>query len=96
MYVCKLMRVMGWSPVAVQKSCSGGWYDHLSSFDGVAWRSPPISVVIVGYLVMISVCIHVSMSVYIESFALVWSCGMYADMAMMGDPSCGVSVATET
>ena len=62
MYVCKLVRVMWWSPVAVQKSWSGGWYDLSSSFDGVAWRSPPNSVVIVWYLVMISVCIHVRMS----------------------------------
>ena len=80
----------------MQKSWSGGWYDLSSSFDGVAWRSPPISVVIVGYLMMISVCIHDSMSVYIVSLALVWSCGMYADIAMIGEPSCGVSVAAET
>ena len=68
----------------MHKSWSGGWYDLSSSPNGVAWRSPPISVVIVGYLVMISVCIHVSMSVYIASFAFVWSCGMYADIVMMG------------
>ena len=30
------------------------------------------------------------------SFALVWSCGIYADIAMMGEPSCGMSVSAET
>ena len=63
MYVCKLLGAMCRSPVSVQKLWSGVWYDLSSSFDGVAWRSPPISVVIVGYLVMISVCIHVRISV---------------------------------
>ena len=95
MYVCMLVGVMCWSPVAVEKSWSGGWYGLSSSFDGVAWRSPPIRVVIEGYLVMMSVCIHVRMSEYIVSFSLVWSCGMYADIVMMGDPSCGVSMAAE-
>ena len=95
-YVCKLFGVMWWSPAAVQKSWSGGWYDLSSPLDGVAWRSPPISVVIVGYLLMISLCIQVRMSLYIVSFAFVWSCGIYADIAMMGDPSYGVSVAAET
>ena len=55
MHVCNSLGVMCWSPVSVQKLWSGGWYDLSSSFDGMAWRSPPISVVTVGYLVMISV-----------------------------------------
>ncbi len=61
-YVCMLVGVMWCSPVAVQKSWSGGWYDLPSPDDGVACRSPPMSVVIEGYLVIMSVCIHVRMS----------------------------------
>ena len=51
------------SPEYVQKWWSGVWYDLSSPLDGVAWRSPPISVVTLGNLDMISVFIHVRISV---------------------------------
>ena len=63
MYVCISLGVIDYSPDSMQKWWSGAWYDISSPFDGVAWRSPPISVVTVGNLVMISVCIHVRTSV---------------------------------
>ena len=63
MYVCILQEVKSRSSDFVQKRWSGAWYDLSSPFDGVAWRSPPISVVTVENLVMMFVCIHVRISV---------------------------------
>ena len=63
MYVCISHGVISCSPDSIQKWWSGVWYDLSSPFDGEAWRSPPISVVTVRNLVMISVCIHVRISV---------------------------------
>ncbi len=63
MYVCISKGVKRRSSDSVQKWWSAAWYDLSSPFDGVAWRSPPITVVTVGNLVMISVCIHVRISV---------------------------------
>ena len=63
MYVSISLGVMSFKTDSVQKWWSGAWYDLSSPFDGVAWRSPPISVVTMGNLVMISVCIHVRISV---------------------------------
>ena len=63
MCVCISQGVIGCSPVSMQKWWRGAWYDLSSPFDGVDWRSPPISVVTVGNLVMIYLCIHVSISV---------------------------------
>ncbi len=57
MYVCISHGVICCSPDSMQKWWSGAWYDLSSPFDGVAWRSSPISVVTAGNLVMISVCI---------------------------------------
>ena len=51
------------SPDSLQNWLNGAWYDLISSFVGVALRSPPISVVTMGNSVMISVCIHVRISV---------------------------------
>ncbi len=51
--------------------------------------------VVVGNLDMISVCIHVRISAYIVSCAFVRCCGIYADIFMMGEPSCGVSLAAD-
>ena len=62
MYVCISQGVMSFSADSAQKWWSGAWYDFSSPFDGVAWRSPLISVVTVGNLIMISVCIHVRIS----------------------------------
>ena len=76
MYVCISQGVICCSPDSMQKWWSGAWYDLSPPLDGVAWRSLPISVVTMGNLVMISVCIHISIYVYIVSFALVWSCGI--------------------
>ncbi len=83
------------SPVSLQNWWSGAWYDLWYVSVGVAWRSPPISVITAGNLDVISVIIHVRISVYIVSFALVWSYGIYADIAMRGEPSYGVSVSAE-
>ncbi len=62
-YVCISLGVMCSSPDSLQDWLSGAWYNFRSFSVGLAWRSPPISVVTVGNLVMISVCIHVSISV---------------------------------
>ena len=62
-YVCISLGVICCSPDSMQKWWSGAWYDLSSPLDEVAWRSPSISVVTVGNLVMISVCIHVRISV---------------------------------
>ncbi len=62
-YVCMLLGSMCCSPDSLQNWWSGAWYDLWSFSIGVAWRSPPISVVTVGYLDMISLFIHVSISV---------------------------------
>ena len=51
--------------------------------------------VIVENLDMISVCIHVRISAYIVSCAFVRRCCIYADTDMMGEPSCGVSLAAD-
>ena len=75
-YVFISTRVMCSSPDYLQNWLSGAWYDLSSSSVGVAWRSPPISVVTMGNSDMISVCIHVRIFVKIVSFALVWSCGI--------------------
>ncbi len=76
-YMCIFLVVMCSSPDSLQNWLSGAWYDLSFAFVGVAWKSLPISVVTVGNLVMIFVCIHVSISVYIVSFALIaWSCGI--------------------
>ena len=48
---------------SLQNWLSGAWYDLSSSSVGVAWRSPPISVVTVGTLDVISVCIYVRISI---------------------------------
>ena len=61
-YVCMLLGVMCCSPDSLQNWCSGAWYDLWSFSVGVAWKYPPISVVTVGYLDMISLFIHVSIS----------------------------------
>ncbi len=36
MYVCRVLGVMCWRPVTLQKLWSGGWYDLSSPRDGVA------------------------------------------------------------
>ena len=63
MYVCMSIGVICCSPDYMQKWWSGAWYDFSSPFDGVAWRSLPNSLVTMGNLVMISVYIHVRISV---------------------------------
>ena len=70
-YVCISLGVTYCSPVSMQKWWSGAWYDRWSFSVGVAWRSPPSSVVIVGNSEMISMFIHVRISVWMLSFALV-------------------------
>ena len=52
-------------------------------------------VVIAGNLDKNSVCIHVRISAYIVSCVFVRCCGIYADIVMMGGPSCGVSLAAD-
>ncbi len=46
------------------------------------------------YCCVMPCCIHLRISRYVSSCAFVCSCGMYAVIAMMGVPSCGVSMAT--
>ena len=62
-YVFMYLGVICVSPDSLQNWLSGAWYDLSSPSDGVAWGSPPISVVTVGNLDMIFVCIHVRISV---------------------------------
>jgi hypothetical protein len=62
-YVCISLGVIFWSPDSFQNWWSGAWYDLWLFSVGVAWRSPPICVVTVGYLDMISVFIHFRISV---------------------------------
>ena len=62
-YMCISLGGMCISPDSLQNCLSGAWYDLSSSFVGMAWKSPPISVVTMGNLDMISVCIHVRISV---------------------------------
>ena len=52
-------------------------------------------VVTVGNLDVIIVCINVRISAYIVSFAHVRCCGIYADIVMMGEPSCVVSLTAD-
>ncbi len=54
-YVCISLGVIYAKPVALQNWFRGAWYDLSSPSVGVAWRSPPISMVTIGYLDMISV-----------------------------------------
>ncbi len=58
-YVCILLGVVCVSPDSLQNWLSGAWYNLSSSYVGMAWKSPPISVVTVGNLDVVSVCIHV-------------------------------------
>ena len=58
-----IARVMCCSPMSLQNWWSGAWYDLWSFSVGVAWRSPPISVVTLGNFDMISLLIHVKISV---------------------------------
>ena len=62
-YVCMSFGVICFSPGSLQNWLSGAWYDLSSPSDGVACRSPPMSVVTVENLDMISACIHVRISV---------------------------------
>ncbi len=62
-YMCISLGVIYCSPVSLHHWWSRAWYDLWSFSVGVAWRSPPISVVTVGNLDMISVFIHVRISV---------------------------------
>ena len=62
-YVCISVGGICVSPDSLQNWLSGEWYDLSSSSVGVDWRSPHISVVTVGNLDVISVCIHVRISV---------------------------------
>ena len=50
--------------------------------------------VVLGFGSVLLFVIHSRSSLYRVVFSLVYSCGMYVEMAMMGEPSCGVSVAT--
>ena len=61
--VCVSLGVICIRPDSLQNWLSSAWYDLMSSSVGVAWRSPPMSVITMGNLVMISVCIHVRISV---------------------------------
>ena len=61
----------------------------------MARRSSPTKIVFIGNLDMIYACIHVRISAYIVSCAFVRCCGIYADIVMMGEPSCGVSLAAD-
>ncbi len=63
MYMCILLGVICDSPNSFQNWLSGAYYDLSSSSVGVAWKSPPISMVTVGNLDVIPVCIHVRISV---------------------------------
>ena len=58
-YVCISLGIICCSSVSLQNWRSGAWYDLWSFSVGVAWRSPPISVVTVRNLDIISVFIHV-------------------------------------
>jgi len=62
-YVYISLGVMCISPDYLQNLFSGAWYDLSSSSVGVAWRSPPSSMVSMGHLNMISVYIHARISV---------------------------------
>ena len=62
-YVCMAFGVICSSPDSWQNWLIGAWYDLSSSFAGGAWRSPLMRVVTVGNLAIISVCIHVRISV---------------------------------
>ena len=62
-YVCIPLGVICFSHISLQNWMSGGWYDLSSPSVGVAWRSPPIRMVTAGNLDVISVCIHVRVSV---------------------------------
>jgi len=55
-----------------------------------------MSMVVSGYLFVMLCWIHERMTLYVCSFSLVCICGIYAVMAMMGEPSCGVIVAALT
>ena len=92
-YVSVSFGVICFSPDSMQNWLCAAWKDVSSSSFGVAWRSPPMRMVIVGNLNMISVCIHVSISAYIVSGAFVRCYGIYADIVLIGEPSCGVSLA---
>ena len=48
-----------------------------------------------GILDMISVYIHVRISAYIVSCGFMRCCGLNAAIFMMGEPSCGVSLAAD-
>ena len=61
-YVFISLGIICRSPDSLQNWWSGVWYDLWSFSVGVAWRSPPISVVTVEYLDMISVFIHFRIS----------------------------------
>jgi len=52
-----------------------------------------MSMVTWGGLDIMSCFIHCSSSLYIASCFLVCICGTQAHMAMIGEPSCGMSVA---
>ncbi len=52
-------------------------------------------VINVWNLVMISVRIHVRIFAYSVSCANVRCCCIYADIVMMGEPSCGESLAAD-
>ena len=62
-YVCISLGIMCISPDSLHNWFRGAGCDLSSSSVGVAWRLPPISVVTMGNSVMISVCIHVRISV---------------------------------
>ena len=51
-----------------------------------------MSIGVFGYSVVMLCLIHVRMSLYFCSYSLVCICGIYAVMAMLGEPSCGVIV----
>ena len=55
-----------------------------------------MSMVVVGCMGMKSCCIHDSIFLYSVSFSLVYGCGIYVDMAIMGQLSCGLRVAAVT
>ncbi len=50
--------VMWLRPDSTQKLLSGGWCDRASSSPGVAWRSPPIKLVIMGYVIVMLLAIQ--------------------------------------
>ena len=76
--------------VFLQKVVSVGWCDLSFSCSGVAWKSPPMSMILCLCFGINSCWTHVRMSRYSFSCVLLWSCGMYAVIVMMGVPSCGV------